>query len=469
MKRITISDTTLKQKESKSLTFRQRLELVKFLDRLGTDVIEIPPLANMREDSLFIKSVSESVKNASICVCSTNPSKEETDTLYNLTGKALKRRMQIALPVSSVQMEYFFHKKAESMLSLIKESVSYAKSLPGWEVELLLKDAGRAEMSVLKKAEEEGADADIITICDDDSAFMPQNIVPFLKEVISGGFPSHRYAVQITNNLHLADVNSIYALEAGVSEIKTQCVSPFFASTENIVRILSGKSEELGCDTSVNTIEISRIMSLINKMYMPERDARTPFEDGVRDKTSNAVFTLSDTREDIAREIRALGYELSEEEFETVFKVFKDVAKKKASVHTRDLEAIIASSAMQITPTYTLDYFIINAGNTISATSHVRMKRSGEILEEVSVGDGPIDASFLAIEKITGRHYELDDFQIQTVTEGREAMGEAIVKLRANGRVYSGRGVSTDIIGSSIMAYVNALNKIEYDNKENAV
>ena len=85
------------------------------------------------------------------------------------------------------------------------------------------------------------------------------------------------------------------------------------------------------------------------------------------------------------------------------------------------------------------------------------------MLEGVCIGDGPIDAAFLAVESITGRHYELDDFQIQAVTEGREAMGQTVVKLRSEGKVYSGRGISTDIVGASIRAYINALNKIVYE------
>ena len=93
--------------------------------------------------------------------------------------------------------------------------------------------------------------------------------------------------------------------------------------------------------------------------------------------------------------------------------------------------------------------------------------KGGKELRGLCAGDGPIDASFLAIEQIVGHHYELDDFQIQAVTEGREAMGETVVRLRSGGRIYSGRGISTDIIGSGIAAYVNALNKIAYE-EENA-
>ena len=126
-------------------------------------------------------------------------------------------------------------------------------------------------------------------------------------------------------------------------------------------------------------------------------------------------------------------------------------------------EATIASSSLVLT--YVLDSYVVTSGNTISATAHLKMHRQDKILQGVSVGDGPIDAAFLAIEQITGQHYELDDFQIQAVTEGREAMGQTIVKLRSQGKVYSGRGISTDIVGASIRAYINALNKIVYEEE----
>jgi 2-isopropylmalate synthase len=113
-----------------------------------------------------------------------------------------------------------------------------------------------------------------------------------------------------------------------------------------------------------------------------------------------------------------------------------------------------------------LDTYVITAGNTISSTAHLKIMKSGNMLEGVSVGDGPIDAAFLAIERITGEHYELDDFQIQAVTEGREAMGQTVVKLRADGKVYSGSGISTDIVGAGIQAYLSALNKIVYEEEE---
>ena len=160
----------------------------------------------------------------------------------------------------------------------------------------------------------------------------------------------------------------------------------------------------------------------------------------------------------------SIGYDLNESDIANVYEVFKSVAEKK-KVTQKELEAIIASAAMQVPSTYNLESFVINSGNIITSTAHIVLDRDGRKLEGVSVGDGPIDAAFLAIEQIIGHHFELDDFQIQSVTEGREAVGDALVKLRSQGRLYSGRGISTDIVGASIAAYISALNKIVYEER----
>ncbi|MCR5207517.1 MAG: 2-isopropylmalate synthase, partial [Eubacterium sp.] len=136
---------------------------------------------------------------------------------------------------------------------------------------------------------------------------------------------------------------------------------------------------------------------------------------------------------------------------------------KKKTVGAKELDAIVASAALQVPSAYKLVSYIINNGNIITASAHIVLEKDGETLESIQLGDGPIDASFIAIDSIIGSHYELDDFQIQAVTEGKEAMGSAVVKLRSGGKLYSGNGISTDIIGASIRAYLNAINKIVYE------
>ena len=175
------------------------------------------------------------------------------------------------------------------------------------------------------------------------------------------------------------------------------------------------------------------------------------------------VLSVHDDLSAVCKAVEKLGYTLSDEDNAKVFEAFKRVARRKHFVGTRELDAIIASTALQVPSTYHIESYVINSGNVITATANILLGRGEEKLRGVGVGDGPIDAAFLAIEQIIGHHYELDDFQIQTVTEGRDAMGSALVKLRAGGRVYSGNGISTDIIGASIRAYISALNKIVYE------
>jgi 2-isopropylmalate synthase len=170
----------------------------------------------------------------------------------------------------------------------------------------------------------------------------------------------------------------------------------------------------------------------------------------------------NDTEEAVFTAAVKLGYDLSEEDCAKVYEEFRRVAEKK-NVGAKELDAIIATVALQVPETYKLENYVITSGNIISSSAQITLSKNGEAVQGVQIGDGPINAAFLAIESIIGAHYELDDFQIQSVTEGRQALGSAIVKLRSNGKLYSGNGISTDIIGASIKAYINAVNKIVYE------
>ena len=170
----------------------------------------------------------------------------------------------------------------------------------------------------------------------------------------------------------------------------------------------------------------------------------------------------SDDQAAVITAVCKLGYDLSEEDQAKVYEEFLNVAASK-NVGAKELEAIVASVALQVPATYKLVNYIINNGNIISSSAQITLSKNDTVMQGICLGDGPIDAAFLAIDQIVGHHYELDDFQIQSVTEGKEAMGSAIVKLRADGKLYSGNGISTDIIGASIRAYINAVNKIVYE------
>ena len=169
-----------------------------------------------------------------------------------------------------------------------------------------------------------------------------------------------------------------------------------------------------------------------------------------------------DDQETVISAVTKLGYDLSEEDQKKVYEEFLRVAKKK-NVTSKELDAIVASAALQVPATYKLISYVVNNGNIISASAQITLEKDEKQMQGICVGDGPVDAAFRAIDQIIGHHYELDDFQIQSVTEGKEAMGSALVKLRADGKLYSGNGISTDIIGAGIRAYLNAVNKIVYE------
>ena len=471
MRKIKVSDVTMKQKAAAALTFREKLELVKLLDRLCADVIEIAPLTGKRADSLCAKSIAQTLQNAVLAVPA-GLTKETIDRAWEAVGEAKAPRLQIVCPTSSVQMEYLYHCKPAQMQQKTIEAIRYCRSLCD-DVEFVAGDATRSDRaylySMLNAAASAGAG--IVTVSDDAGNMLPDEYQAFLSQIIENTEAlkngSAQLSVCCSDKLRLANICSVGGASLGAQEIKASIFPEDSANLCELTRLLTAKAEELGLTTGVQTVEMTRIVEKATHLFTQNKSKNSPFDDGVRDEREKKEFSAQDSIEVIIREAKRLGYDLNDEDNRIVYDTFLQIAGKKSTVSDREIEAIIASSAMQVPPTYRLKDFIINSGNTIAATCHMRLLKNDGLLESVAIGDGPVDASFLAIEHITGHHYELDDFQIRSVTEGRTAMGETIVKLRADGKLYSGRGISTDVVGSSIYAYINALNKIVYE-EENA-
>ena len=468
MERIRISDMTMKQggKES-ALSFKEKIELAKLLDKLGISVIEVEGIQNARIDALRIKSIAMAVKESVVAV-PVQLNAESVQASWNAVSQAKHPRLQVCAPVSSVQMEYLHHKKPDAMKAAIVETVAAACGVCK-DVEFVADDATRSDPAfvyeVIAAAIEAGAKT--VTVCDTAGSMLPDEFaafvtgiyenVPALKEITLG--------VACSDQLSMADSCAIAAVRAGAREVKAAAYRLDAVSLPNVAKVLSAKGDAFGITCSVRTTQMKRITDQIAWMFETGKSKNSPFENGVQDEDAGVYLTAHDDMAAVLKTAQRLGYDLSEEDGAKVYEAFKAIAAKKEKVSARELDAIVASAAMQVPPTYQLDTYVITAGNTISSTAHLKIAKNGAMLEGVSVGDGPIDAAFLAIERITGEHYELDDFQIQAVTEGREAMGQTVVKLRASGKVFSGRGISTDIVGASIRAYINALNKIVYEEE----
>ncbi len=465
MKHIRISDASMKQiSEEFRLSFKEKIEFSKLLDKLGVDMIELEGISNARIDSLRIKSIAAAVNDSGIAV----PVELNDESIEN-TWCALKLakhpRLQVSAPTSPVQIEYLFHKKPDAMIEAIRSSVAKCASLCS-DVEFIATDATRSEQSFLTLALKTAIDAGAttVTLCDTAGNTFPTELADFisaqyenlpeLKDVTLG--------ILCTNTISMADASAIAAVSSGAGQISAAIYPIELASLANIARIFAAKSDSLNAVCNIRTTQLSRIVEQVNRICQPGKKNVSLSSGSDED---NIFLTAHDDISAVATAIAKLDYDLSEEDIVKVYNAFTGIAEKKERVSLKELDAIIASSAMQVPSTYKLDTYVITSGNTISATAHIKLIKNGQPAEGVYIGDGSIDAAFQAIEKITGCHYELDDFQLQAVTEGREAMGQTIVKLRSGGKVYSGRGISTDIVGAGIQAYLSALNKIIYEEE----
>ena len=472
MREIEICDVTLKELDVlKKLphTFRQRIEIAKLLDRLGVTVVEATGIEDLKPDSLRIKSIASSLKN-SILAVPVSLSEESVETTYAAMKEAKHPRLQVVAGMSPARMEYVYHQKQPKMLETVKAVVSKARELTE-DVEFVAEDATRAERTFLYEAIKTAVDsgAGIITIYDRAGNMLPDEFFEFI-ETLKKEVPELskvRLGIACDNTLHLASSCALKAMEAGADILKAAAYALNTVSLSSITDILSEKSDLLQLHTSVETTSLKRIIEQIK--WIAEGSGGSKLSVGSEEADSDSMeLSANEDMASVMKAVERLGYDLSDEDKDMVFKAFTEIAKSKDVITIRELDAIVASAALQVPPTYTLVSYVINSGNLIKASSHMTLDKKGTVLDSICLGDGPIDASFKAIEAIAGRHFELYDFEIQSIAEGHEAMGETIVKLLSDGKIYSGHGISTDVIGSGIRAYINALNKIVYEEEGGA-
>ena len=463
MKKIIVSDYTLKElctKDGSQLLFREKLSVALSISRYGADVIELPPVKKAKEDSVVYKTISESVKNSKILI-PVGITGESVKIAAECVKSALHPVLQVSLPVSTVQMEYMCRLKGPKMVETIKTLVSMCRSYSE-EVEFEALDATRAEIPFLieciKAAEEEGATS--IALSDDSGEMMGDEIGAFVSEVKKE--TKLPLIIKVSDHLSMGVSDALFALKAGADGVKCSITGGNALSTDDFASALRAKGDKIGVRSSLKFTEIhSDIETLLKSMQKSVKEEENATLDG-------AVFLdSSSTQEEVSEAVKALGYDLDGDDEKKVYDAVKRLTEKKSSIGAKELEAVVASSAMQVPATYTLKSYVSTISNMVNAVSNVILEDENGTLSGVATGDGPIDSAFKAIETCIGHHYELDDFQIQAVTEGKEALGSALVRLRSSGRLYSGNGLSTDICGASIRAYINALNKIAYEEGRN--
>ena len=470
MKTIQISDLTLRLNETQKSpvsSFREKVEILKEMDRLCVDVIETTCRKEQKADALLLHTAAPLLRHSALS-CACELSTEGIDAAWDAIKAAAKPRLLLSVPTSSVQMEYLCGCKPKVLLEKIPALVAHAAALCP-EVEFAAVDATRSEPEFLRQAIQTAIDAGAttVTVCDTAGVLLPDEFGNFLKK-LQEAVPALQkvcLGAACSDKMHMGAACMVAAVKAGATLLKTAIGSSELLPVSAFSDILKLRGDSLELNCALNQPVLEQACGRIRDMLSAKQSARSPFTAGVQALDEAILLHAGDDRATVAACVSKLGYELSEEDLARVYESFRRLSEKK-DIGSRELDAIVASSAMQVAPTYRLKTFVANSSNVMSATAQIELEKNGKLLQGISLGDGPIDAAFLAIEGIVGHHFDLDDFQIQAVTEGREAMGEALVKLRSNGKLYAGRGISTDIIGASIHAYISALNKICYEEAQ---
>ena len=496
MNRIKIFDTTLRDGEQSpgcSMNLREKIDVALQLERLKVDVIEAGFAIASVGDFNSIREISSAVRDVTVASLSRAIPKD-IQTAYEAVKIAKRPRIHTFIATSDIHMTYKLKMKPGDVLLRAADMVKYAKTLCE-DIEFSAEDASRTRPEFLYRILESviKAGATVVNIPDTVGYTTPDEFYRLIKGIKENVSNIHRAEISVHchNDLGLAVANSLSAISAGASQI--ECTVNGIgeragnAALEEIVMAIDTRKDFYQMTTNIDTKQIfhtSKLVSKVtgnrvqnNKAIVGENafahesgihqhgmlansstyEIMTPESVGIT--KNNLVLGKHSGRHALLERINTLGYQLSTEKLDDIFTEFKLLADKKKVIYDRDIEALIQEKAGKIENAYKLSHFVINSGNTITATANIMLLKNNENFEAVSHGHGPVDAAFKAIESIIGDRFELEDYTLQSVTEGEDALGEAMVKIKFGEGIWNGYGLSTDVIEASIEAYLNAINK----------
>ena len=499
MQRIKIFDTTLRDGEQApgcSMDLAEKLEIAQALERMGVDVIEAGFAIASQGDFGSVQAISKLLKNCTVASLA-RATQKDIDAAYQAVKAAQSPRIHTFLATSPVHMEYKLKMTPDQVLDTISAQVAYARRLCP-DVEFSAEDAMRSDPAFLAKAVSAAikAGAGVINIPDTVGYATPQEMtamLSYLKEHVED-IHKAELSVHCHNDLGLAVANSLASVAAGATQV--ECTVNGIgeragnAALEEIVMGMYTRKDLYPHDCRVDTTRlypVSRLVYSILGVNAPMNKAivghnafaheagihqhgvmanRATYEimtpESIGLMQNKMVLGKHSGHHAVEERLSALGYQLSKEEMDQLFLRFKELCDRKKTITDMDLEALAVHRLTHVSKTgYKLERFTVNSGNYVTSNAVVSLLYEGERHEEVAIGDGPIDAAFNAVDKIIPvQNHSLDDYVIQTISEGKDAQGEAIVKIRCGDRVVTGRGLSTDIVEASILAYVNGMNKL---------
>jgi len=493
--RILIFDTTLRDGEQTpgvNLNLSEKLEIARQLELLGVDIIEAGFPAASPGDFEAVRAVSKSVDCSVAALCRCVPADIERGWDAVRLGK--KPRIHVFLATSEIHMKYKLRMEPDEVFRRAVEGVKLARTLCE-DVEFSCEDASRSDPAFLYKVLEAVIDAGASTVNIPDTVgyAMPAEYGQLVKGVIENvpNIGKAVVSVHCHDDLGLAVANTLSAIQNGARQVETTVNGlgerAGNCPVEEVVMALQTRSQLYNVGHGIDTTKIYRtsqrvakftgVPVAINKSIVGANafahesgihqhgvlanpmtyEIMTPQSVGKTESTM--VLGKLSGRHAFVDKLKALGYTLSKEEIDDAFVRFKDLADRKKTITEDDLEVLMSQKLADVPATYRMDSFQIQSGNKMQAMASVSLVHGSETATEAATGDGPIDAAYNAVARIVGGQWPLAAYDIKAVTEGRDALGEVTVRVKHGDQTHTGSGLASDIIESSILAYINAINR----------
>lgn len=496
--RLIIFDTTLRDGEQSpgaSLNVEEKLEIALQLARLGVDVIEGGFPITSPGDAEAVQQIAKKVKGSEICGLA-RCVKGDIDAAWNAVKPAKKPRIHVFIATSDIHMEKKLKMSRQQVLDRIAEMVAYTNKLCG-NVEFSPEDAVRSNFSFLIQAVQTAIEAGARTINIPDTVGygVPFEFGTMIRRLITEARGSEKvvFSVHCHNDLGLAVSNSLAAVHHGARQV--ECTINGIgeragnASLEEVVMALKTREDFFHISTNISTEEIYKTSRLVSRLTgMPVQpnkaivganafahesgihqdgvmkhrrtyEIMTPESVGV--PSSQLILGKLSGRHALQKRMKEMGYDVDGKPLDDLFERFKALADKKKYVFDEDLLTLVEEQEGPREPAFKLEYLQVSSGTGVVPTATVRVAHKGSVIQEAACGDGPVDAVYKAIDKITGIPVKLLDYKLAAVSGGKDAQGEVTVQLELdNGLTIRGKGASTDVIEASAKAYVAALNRV---------
>ena len=495
---IRIFDTTLRDGEQSpgaSMNLTEKMEVAQALVQLGVDVIEAGfPIASPG-DFESVQEIAKAVRGATVCGLA-RCNDADIERAWDALRHASQPRIHVFLATSAIHREFKLRMTEDEIVARAVAGVKRARSVCG-DVEFSPEDAARTEIDFLCRVVEAVIDAGATTVNIPDTVgyatpLQMHHVIRSLRDRVRG-IDRAVISVHCHDDLGLAVANSLAAVEAGAGQVECTINGigerAGICSLEEVVMALRTRRDHYGCDTRVVTqrlVPTSRLVANITGIQVPRNKAivgRNAFaheagihQDGMlKERSTYEIMRPEDVglertdlvlgkhsgRAALADRAKALGYQLSPEQLQTLFERFKVLADRKKEIYDGDVAALCESQFAELPEQFTFERYAVSCASGAAPTVELHVLQSGAPKSvTVTMGDGPIDGIFLAIEKVTGLTTVCRDFRVQAVTVGKDAQAEVTVELEHAGQVQRGRGVSTDSLEASAKAFLAAINRL---------